>query len=156
MKDVLYCFYKLPEKELYAHTITKSFAKAFEDQRCMQNFYMKKVKINDDFEYKSFFRKNYEFKLTEIILEDSNGTYSIIGTCKEEDDLNVAVTELQDSIAYLRKYFLTDTIFKKKYAELIDEIALFEELDDFHAKSVVDTFHLFYRMFQNTFKDQGG
>lgn len=146
----IYLFYLRETHELYAHTITKEYAKKFSQQRNLRAFYRKTEDI-DEYEYSAFLSKNHIRKLIEIPLEDSDGGYSVIGTEQEESFLVNAIENLEDQFIYLRNYLLSDNIFKKKYRDLLDKILVYYEIDHNHSVLKVNTLHLFYCLFRSTF-----
>lgn len=96
-------------------------------------------------------------QLCSLPLYDGKNYYEIIGTMEEDDKMTDYHEKLDDRLEYFKNRFPIDVSFNEKILNLIDKstnvIRVIERDDgtkDFELQ--LDTFALFYHLFNNTFR----
>lgn len=154
----IYSFYQRCDGSIYGYTSNKSIRDSFKEQRDMDKFIHKKVKISSD-EFNIFSSKYSMEELTHLPLYDGEKYINMVSTIREHDELFTMIDKISDNIISA-KTFLDTINFKNKHrnliSELTDEIFEFvprEDGGDIYDKFInIDMFHLFYHMNKNTLK----
>jgi hypothetical protein len=128
----------------------------FEEERNINVFKCKTSKLKED-KLSELMDKYHEHMLIEIPLHDGKRYYTIMGTYKEEQELDIFVEKIYNTIEDV-KQALSKVPFKKKYREVIDALStVSEEVEVNHETHVnqqllsINLFFIFYRLFGQTF-----
>jgi hypothetical protein len=138
------------KNQLYGVTNKKDYMIQFLSERNSNLFDVVTKKMDDD-ECMKYMSNNASLKLTEIILEDKNGSYAVIGTIKEEDELNYTCEKFVDTCNNFKLHFLHNVPFKKKFKSLLDDLTTISKVENYHPIIQIDSVKLFYYLFKETF-----
>ena len=136
--------------QLYGISNNKKYVNQFLSER-NSNLFSIITKKMDDEDCVKYMSDNSSLKLIEILLEDKNGSYTIIGTIKEEDELNCTCEKFVDTCNNFKLYFLKNVPFKKKYESLLDNLTTISKVENYHSIIQIDSVKLFYYLFKETF-----
>lgn len=96
--------------------------------------------------FSEFLRMNSEKELIDIPLYDGQNEYNIIGTRKEEFQLNTAIEIIQDKITE-SQIVLNSMITPKELDKILDLVKLSN-----NDQLEINSFQLFYKLFIYTFR----
>lgn len=138
---------------LYGISDNKKLVNQFLSERNSNLFTVVVKKIDEELCYK-YKVDNPSLTLTEIILEDKNGLYTIIGTIKEEEKLNYTCEQFVDTCNSFKLHFLNNVPFKKKIKSLLDDLTNISKIENDHLIIQIDSVKLFYYLFKETFLEE--
>lgn len=150
MKDevTIYLYYLKEDKSLRAHTLSKKFAKRYEQERNMSLFH-KKVKTFEKNEAGIFINQYKTLRMIELPLYDGKTTMSIIGTIQEEDALTASVETMENDLEAMLIDIENTMILKEKVQKAMAEACHYINKDNDTA--AINTFELFFHLNKNTF-----
>ena len=155
VKVYLY-FLKNEPSNVYAYTTDKGMSKRFEDERDMNLFVKKKVRM-DKYECMAFQSKNNFAKLQQDVLNDGKDDFPILMTIYESTALDESCTYIMSTsdLIYSR---LGSYPLKDKYLKIIKEITsniIMNEDDKQPTLRVlnINTFKLFCYLFNQSIKE---
>lgn len=144
-------YYFKGEKEPYAFTINKDFAKKFEEQRCMNQF-RKVVHEMDKYEFMALSNNHKSHMLSLDYLNDGEMDYEIICTRAESMALDESCDYIETNYSMLYMQ-LVSIPWKEKYLNVINELT--PSIIVNNAQKIptlnINTFKLFYHLFGKTF-----
>ena len=138
------------KNQLYGITNNKEYVTQFLSERNPNLFNVITEKMDDD-ECMKYISNNSSLKLIEILLEDKNGSYSLIGTIKEDEELNYTCEKFVDTCNNFKLHFLDNVPFKKKVKSLLDDLTTISKVENYHSIIQIDSVKLFYYLFKETF-----
>jgi hypothetical protein len=130
---------------LYAWTTRGLYLSQFLIERSKKRFNYKKIDISME-NFSEFLRMNTEKELIDIPLYDGQNEYNIIGTRKEEFQLNTAIEIIQDKITE-SQIVLNSMITPKELDKILDLVKLSN-----NDQLEINSFQLFYKLFIYTFR----
>jgi hypothetical protein len=130
---------------LYAWTTRGLYLSQFLIERSKKRFNYKKIDISME-NFSEFLRMNTEKELIDIPLYDGQNEYNIIGTRKEEFQLNTAIEIIQDKITE-SQIILNSMITPKELDKILDLVKLSN-----NDQLEINSFQLFYKLFIYTFR----
>jgi hypothetical protein len=130
---------------LYAWTTRGLYLSQFLIERSKKRFNYKKIDISME-NFSEFLRMNTEKELIDIPLYDGQNEYNIIGTRKEEFQLNTAIEIIQDKIME-SQIVLNSMITPKELDKILDLVKLSN-----NDQLEINSFQLFYKLFIYTFR----
>jgi len=130
---------------LYAWTTRGLYLSQFLIERSKKRFNYKKIDIPMK-NFSEFLRMNTEKELIDIPLYDGQNEYNIIGTRKEEFQLNTAIEIIQDKITE-SQIILNSMITPKELDKILDLVKLSN-----NDQLEINSFQLFYKLFIYTFR----
>lgn len=130
---------------LYAWTTRGLYLSQFLIERSKKRFNYKKIDISMK-NFSEFLRMNTEKELIDIPLYDGQNEYNIIGTRKEEFQLNTAIEIIQDKITE-SQIVLNSMITPKELDKILDLVKLSN-----NDQLEINSFQLFYELFIYTFR----
>lgn len=130
---------------LYAWTTRGLYLSQFLIERSKKRFNYKKMDISME-NFSEFLRMNTEKELIDIPLYDGQNEYNIIGTRKEEFQLNTAIEIIQDKITE-SQIVLNSMITPKELDKILDLVKLSN-----NDQLEINSFQLFYKLFIYTFR----
>lgn len=148
----IYLFYD-EDGFLFAHTSNKKFYKRFKEERIMDRFTLKKIEMDFD-DYDKFTFRSCDEELTEILLDDGNKDFIVIGTVLESYNLDKFVDDVHYKMNEIIAFFECNKL-KDKYKETIDSLTdicepIEREDSLIDMRSKVNTLSVFYKLNKNT------
>ena len=141
----IYIIYLKKSGSVYGWTKNRSLALQFIFTRDIKTFKMKKVKKTEE-EFSQFLDFNRDKELTNIYLYDGNTDIDIVGTNKEERELEIAIDlitqKIEESVSKLNSFLTVDEINKIKQLTVLFN----------NNKLMINSFKLFYELFIYTFE----
>lgn len=141
----IYMIYLKKTGSVYGWTKNRSLALQFIFTRDIKTFKMKKVKKTEE-EFSQFLDFNRDKELTNIYLYDGNTDIDIVGTNKEERELEIAIDlitqKIEESVSKLNSFLTVDEINKIKQLTVLFN----------NNKLMINSFKLFYELFIYTFE----
>lgn len=139
---------------LYAHTSNKKYYKQFKEERIMSKFIVKKEYMNND-DYDKFSYRCCDEELSEILLNDGNKDFIIIGTSLELYNLDKFVDEIHYTMNEIISFFEYNKL-KDKYSSIIDNLTDISEPIEREDTTIdmttkVNTLYVFYKLNKDTF-----
>lgn len=153
----VYCYFY--ENELYAWTTDKKIKKQFERERGVGKFQYKKIILCDDY-YRIFINKNHQTMMIEIPLYDGESWLSIMSTSYESTVLDESQSLIYDEMNAILNWYLQEEhskYYKSRVIDTITNATLITRLSELNDRDQADeiieinTFALFYYLFNNTF-----
>lgn len=146
----IYSLYLISRNILYAVTDNKSYIKKFLSERNRNLFKVNITKFDKDDGLK-YLDSNKFLKLNEILLEDSDGVCTIIGTIQEDDILGCICEKMSENCEYLKLHFTQNVPFNNEYKSLLNELTTITKNINNHPIIQIDSVKLFYYLFKDTF-----
>lgn len=146
----LYLLYM--KNQLYGITDNKDYVTQFLSQRKSNIFTVVTEKMDKE-ECIKYIQDNSSLKLIEILLEDENSSYTIIGTVKEEDEINCTCEKFSDTCNSFKLHFLPNFPFKKKIKSFLEDLTTISKMENNHPIIQINSVKLFYHLFKETFTE---
>lgn len=148
MSIKIYAYYMLGDNSIYAWTESKEISYLFEITRNMEKFVKRKIRIEDENEWKSFEYTNYSSNLFKNILSDGKKSYEFPTTSQENAVLERACEEYFDTLLGYERRLLTFPFTEEMQDTL--SVLYAGRRSDTNGAGKFKSFDIFQRLYEDT------